>query len=73
MSTFISVLPLFLHASLFLFLAGLVLLLWDLDAFLSIWVFFLTAIVLTFYVASTLMPVFRRDCPSATPLTGPSR
>lgn len=67
-SAFISFLPLLLHIALFLFFGGLVLLLWDLDRGISLWLLIISAIVLAFYVAASLVPFIRADCPAATPL-----
>lgn len=67
-SAFVSVLPLLLHVALFLFFGGLVILLWDLDRRISLWLLVVSGLVLTFYVAATLVPFIREDCPAATPL-----
>ncbi|KZV98328.1 hypothetical protein EXIGLDRAFT_313627 [Exidia glandulosa HHB12029] len=67
-SGFISLLPVLLHAALFLFLGGLVLLLWDLDRMIALWLMGISCFIFVFYVATILAPLLRPDCPSATPL-----
>ena len=68
MDTFISALPLLLHASLFLFLVGLCLLLLPLDKSIAAVVTVLTAMVAIFYVVAGVAPVIWGDCPTATPI-----
>jgi len=68
MDTFISALPLLLHASLFLFLIGLCLLLLPLDKTIAAVVIVITAIVGAFYIATGLAPVIWGDCPTVTPV-----
>ncbi|KAF8204504.1 hypothetical protein K438DRAFT_563981 [Mycena galopus ATCC 62051] len=65
---FISTLPLILHVSLFLFLAGLVVFLWDLDRVIAYIILGLTLLVLVFYVVAFMLPLWKGDCPTATPL-----
>ncbi|KZW02475.1 hypothetical protein EXIGLDRAFT_829353 [Exidia glandulosa HHB12029] len=65
---FIAILPLLLHAALFLFLAGLGLLLLPLDSVNAVWLVTLTGCLAIFYVVSTVLPFMRPDCPSTTPL-----
>ena len=65
----VEALPTLLHVSLFLFFAGLVVFLWNVNltvfkAVLS-WISFCTAL----YGCITLIPIFRRDSPYYTPLT----
>ncbi|KAJ7870805.1 hypothetical protein B0H14DRAFT_2302663, partial [Mycena olivaceomarginata] len=65
---FISTLPLILHVSLFLFLAGLVVFLWGLDKVIANIILWLTSLVLVFYVVTFMLPLWKGDCPTATPL-----
>ncbi|KAJ7683822.1 hypothetical protein B0H14DRAFT_2165884, partial [Mycena olivaceomarginata] len=65
---FISILPLILHVSLFLFLTGLVLFLWDVDKVIASIILGLTLLVLGFYIMSFTLPLLKGDCPTATPL-----
>ncbi|KAJ7702786.1 hypothetical protein B0H17DRAFT_1167091 [Mycena rosella] len=65
---FISTLPLILHVSLFLFLAGLVVFLWGLDKIIANIILGLTALVLVFYSVAFMLPLWKGDCPTATPL-----
>ncbi|KZV77832.1 hypothetical protein EXIGLDRAFT_694450, partial [Exidia glandulosa HHB12029] len=64
----ISFLPLFLHLALFLFLAGLVAFLWDLDSALRWVMLVLVSLLLAFYAVSSFLPVWSSVCPYATPL-----
>lgn len=64
----ISVLPLLLHVSLFLFFGGLVVFLWDLDRAIAIFLLTTSTALFTFYVTTLLAPLSWTDCPSATPL-----
>ncbi|KZV86836.1 hypothetical protein EXIGLDRAFT_801590 [Exidia glandulosa HHB12029] len=64
--TYISVLPVLLHASLFSFAVGLVLFLWPLDAAVAYVVLSLTAFLLAAYLAYALFPLWYDDCPTQT-------
>jgi len=66
MDTFISALPLLLHAALFSFLTGLCLLLIPLDNYIVGTVIGITAMLAVFYVACGIAPLFWADCPTAT-------
>ncbi|KAH7091704.1 hypothetical protein BKA62DRAFT_605951, partial [Auriculariales sp. MPI-PUGE-AT-0066] len=68
LDAFISTLPVMLHASLFLFLAGLVLFLVEIDATLAWLMLWVSTSLFTFYVVVTLLPLWCGDCPTATPL-----
>ncbi|KZV91418.1 hypothetical protein EXIGLDRAFT_837145 [Exidia glandulosa HHB12029] len=61
-------LPLLLHLSLFVFLTGLVLFVWDIDHMLGMGLLGLTSTLFIFYVFSFVAPALRHDCPSMTPL-----
>ncbi|KZV80825.1 hypothetical protein EXIGLDRAFT_845219 [Exidia glandulosa HHB12029] len=64
----ISLLPLLLHAALFLFLAGTVVLLWSLSPALAAWLSGLASLLFCSYSTSVLIPVWHTACPFATPL-----
>ncbi|KZV86306.1 hypothetical protein EXIGLDRAFT_774773 [Exidia glandulosa HHB12029] len=64
----ISTLPLLLHLSLFVFLTGLVLFVWNIDHILGMGLLGLTLALFGFYVFSFVVPALRLDCPSMTPL-----
>jgi len=66
MDTFISTLPLLLHAALFSFLVGLCLLLIPLDDYIVGTVIGITTVLAIFYVACGLAPLLWADCPTAT-------
>lgn len=63
----VSLLPVLLHLSLFLFFVGLVLFLWDLDQAIGRWIISLTAMLGALYLACTLIPFWIPECPTATP------
>ncbi|KZV90175.1 hypothetical protein EXIGLDRAFT_127800 [Exidia glandulosa HHB12029] len=65
---FIATLPLLLHLALFLFLAGLVVLLWGLDRTIALMLFISTSALGGFYSIAFLLPVWYTSCPSAVPL-----
>ncbi|KZV94187.1 hypothetical protein EXIGLDRAFT_598328, partial [Exidia glandulosa HHB12029] len=54
--TIIRILPLFLHASLFCFLAGLVFFIWPVSVMIAAIVLSMTALLCTFYVFYMLLP-----------------
>ena len=63
--------PVLLHASVFLFFAGLVQFLFQVNNSLA---YVLLCCVIAYakaYVVLTLLPMFRRDCPYLTPMSGP--
>ncbi|KZV89312.1 hypothetical protein EXIGLDRAFT_838617 [Exidia glandulosa HHB12029] len=64
----ISLLPLLLHAALFLFFAGMVVLLWSLNRAVAGWLSGLALLALLLYLVSLLIPVWDAACPFATPL-----
>ncbi|KZW02450.1 hypothetical protein EXIGLDRAFT_665432, partial [Exidia glandulosa HHB12029] len=65
---FVAILPLLLHAAVFLFLTGLALLLWSLDSINAAWILAVTSALLLFYVVSIVVPFLRPSCPSSTPI-----
>lgn len=65
---FMSILPLLLHVALFMFFGGLVILLWRVDHVIGLLLLAVTGTLFAFYLVSTLVPLFRTNCPSATPL-----
>ncbi|KZW01860.1 hypothetical protein EXIGLDRAFT_638055, partial [Exidia glandulosa HHB12029] len=65
----VSWLPVLLHASLFLFLAGLVIFLFPLDPSTASLGLMLTVLVSSSYFAATLSPIIWVDSPYATPVT----
>jgi len=64
---FIATLPLMLHASLALFLSGLIVWLFHINSDISIATLILYAASATFYLACTVTPLFYGNCPTATP------
>lgn len=66
----ISLLPLLLHVSLFLFFASLVLFLQPLDGPIAKTLLGILVSTVVFYVLSIIIPVVRVECPSYTPLLG---
>ena len=68
MEAFVSMLPVLLHVSLFLFLAGLALFLVNVDAVIARVIEWFTIVTAIFYVLSLFMPLWSGACPSATPL-----
>ncbi|EJD50459.1 hypothetical protein AURDEDRAFT_160361 [Auricularia subglabra TFB-10046 SS5] len=71
-STLISLMPIALHVSLFLFLAGLVIFLFHLDATIMVGVLTFTITLTAFYVLSTILPLVFPACPWATAVTKPA-
>lgn len=65
---FVSTLPVFMHLSLFSFLAGLVVFLQQFNFAIATWLFALSGVLLLFYSASFVMPIWHPACPSSTPL-----
>jgi hypothetical protein len=70
---FVSTLPLLLHLSLFIFLIGLVVFLWDTDQVIAISMLSFTILVALFYVSSTAVPLWFGSCPTATPILRQAR
>ncbi|KZV91409.1 hypothetical protein EXIGLDRAFT_96980, partial [Exidia glandulosa HHB12029] len=64
----ISTLPVLLHVSLFVFLAGLVLFVWNLDRFISMGLLALTSTLLAFYVLCFVAPMWSIDSPTMSPI-----
>ncbi|KZV89478.1 hypothetical protein EXIGLDRAFT_146750 [Exidia glandulosa HHB12029] len=64
----VSFLPVMLHLSLFLFFAGMALLLWTLDKSIGVWVVALGVCLSVFYLGCTLVPLWIPESPTATPL-----
>ncbi|KZV95546.1 hypothetical protein EXIGLDRAFT_470420 [Exidia glandulosa HHB12029] len=64
----VSLLPVMLHLSLFLFFAGVVAFLWSLDTAIGIWIIVLGSSLSVFYVGCTLVPLWIPECPTSTPL-----
>ncbi|KZV85829.1 hypothetical protein EXIGLDRAFT_681498, partial [Exidia glandulosa HHB12029] len=69
----VSFLPVMLHLSLFLFFAGVVAFLWNLDQAIGIWFIVLGSSLAVFYSACTLMPLYVPQCPTSTPLVSQMR
>ncbi|KZV89315.1 hypothetical protein EXIGLDRAFT_149025 [Exidia glandulosa HHB12029] len=67
-SGIISLLPLLLHAALFLFFAGMVVLLWSLSRAVAAWLSGLAGLLFCLYSVSVLIPVWNAACPFATPV-----
>jgi hypothetical protein len=68
MDAFISTLPLLLHLSLFIFLIGLIVFLWDTDQAIAISLLAFTTLIALFYVSSTVAPLWFGSCLTATPI-----
>ncbi|KZV92324.1 hypothetical protein EXIGLDRAFT_718417, partial [Exidia glandulosa HHB12029] len=64
----VSLLPVMLHLSLFLFFAGVVAFLWSLDTAIGVWIIVLGTSLSVFYVGCTLVPLWIPECPTSTPL-----
>ena len=62
--------PLLLHLSVFLFFTGLVEFLFLLDNTLAYIILACVAVCAVAYVVLTLLPIFYRDCPYQTPMSG---
>lgn len=67
---FISTLPVLLHISLFFFFSGLVLFLATLDSAIAFCTLTMSSLLLAFYVTTLLLPFWKVDCPTRTPLIG---
>ena len=68
LDAFVSSLSVALHLAVVLFLVGLNVRLYGLDLYSFIPVLVLTGLMLTFYIAATIAPLFYDDCPTLTPL-----
>ena len=69
--TVVNTVPVLLHASVFLFFAGLVQFLFQINNSLAYVLLGCVIVYAKAYVALTLLPLFRRDCPYLTPMSGP--
>ncbi|KAH9057258.1 hypothetical protein EDB87DRAFT_1823780 [Lactarius vividus] len=65
----VEALPTLLHVSLFLFFAGLVVFLWNVNPTISKLVLSWVGACTALYGCTTIMPIFRHDSPYYTPLT----
>ncbi|KAJ7657216.1 hypothetical protein DFH06DRAFT_459239 [Mycena polygramma] len=69
MHTVVEIIPLLLHASLFLFFVGLVAFLLPVNIVLTVVVGFILATVTVVYALLTILPLAHLDCPYRTPLS----
>ncbi|KAJ6480556.1 hypothetical protein C8R47DRAFT_983025, partial [Mycena vitilis] len=69
MHAVVEIIPLLLHASLFLFFVGLVAFLLPVNIVLTVVVGIILATVSVIYVLLTLLPLLHPDCPYRTPLS----
>ncbi|KAJ7657251.1 hypothetical protein DFH06DRAFT_459601, partial [Mycena polygramma] len=69
MHTVVEIIPLLLHASLFLFFVGLVAFLLPVNIVLTVVVAFILATVTVVYALLTMLPLVHIDCPYRTPLS----
>ena len=67
--TILAVLPALLHISLFLFLAGLIIHLWDLDSVISVTTCVILGQLIVFYFVTGVLAVFYPNCPYKTPIS----
>ncbi|KAJ7656011.1 hypothetical protein DFH06DRAFT_475013 [Mycena polygramma] len=70
MHTVVEIIPLMLHASLFLFFVGLVPFLVPVNAAITAVAGIILGTVTAVYTLLTLLPLFHLDCPYRTPLSG---
>ncbi|KAJ7656019.1 hypothetical protein DFH06DRAFT_1045974, partial [Mycena polygramma] len=70
MHTVVEIIPLMLHASLFLFFVGLVAFLVPVNAAITAVAGIILGTVTAVYTLLTLLPLFHLDCPYRTPLSG---
>ncbi|KAH7103548.1 hypothetical protein BKA62DRAFT_636001 [Auriculariales sp. MPI-PUGE-AT-0066] len=68
MDMFIGSLPVALHVSLFIFLAGLALFFWDQNRTMALVILIATSAMFVFYAFTTLAPLVWTVCPTRTPL-----
>ncbi|KAH9956925.1 hypothetical protein BC827DRAFT_1086355, partial [Russula dissimulans] len=71
LDTVANTVPLLLHASVFLFFTGLVEFLFQVNNALAYPLLACIVVCVIAYVALTLLPLFYRDCPYLTPMSGP--
>ncbi|KZV98355.1 hypothetical protein EXIGLDRAFT_832280 [Exidia glandulosa HHB12029] len=64
----VTLLPVLLHLSLFIFIASVVVFLCALDRGIGIWVIVLGSSLAFFYAGCTLVPLWIPECPTSTPL-----
>jgi hypothetical protein len=64
-----ALLPALLHVSLFLFLIGLIIYLWQLDSKVSIATCVILGVLFIFYFASGVLAVYNTSCPYVTPIS----
>ncbi|THU78830.1 hypothetical protein K435DRAFT_876209 [Dendrothele bispora CBS 962.96] len=69
MAAIIGLLPMFVHLSLIIFFAGLVIFLHDLNLIIAVVIDILVSTTLSTYFVGNLLPVWYIDCPYKTPLT----
>ena len=69
--TAVDTVPLLLHASVFLFFIGLVQFLFQVDDAPAYALLCSVIVCAKAYLVLTLLPLFRRDCPYLTPMSGP--
>ncbi|KZV83579.1 hypothetical protein EXIGLDRAFT_655909, partial [Exidia glandulosa HHB12029] len=70
---FLSFLPVLLHISLFLFIAGLCLSMWAVSRTIALCLISVGGCLAVFYIITTLVPFWRPDCPTVLPLIGQLR
>ncbi|KAF8224662.1 hypothetical protein L208DRAFT_472877 [Tricholoma matsutake] len=70
MASVVEVIPLLLHISLFLFFVGLVEFLRPVNFVISMLMLAILLSCTMIYILATVMPVFQRNCPYCTPLSG---
>lgn len=64
-----ALLPALLHISLFLFLIGLIIYMWQLDSTVSVATCIILGVLFIFYFASGTLAVFSENCPYITPIS----
>jgi hypothetical protein len=69
MTRVVKAMPILLHISIFLFLAGLVDFLWMTNSAVGNWICALTSVFFTAYLALTVLPNVYLNCPYSTPLS----
>ncbi|KAF8079048.1 hypothetical protein FPV67DRAFT_1467319 [Lyophyllum atratum] len=70
MAALVEAIPMLLHVSLLLFFAGLVEFLRPVNSAISYLTLGMLVTCIMLYALATIIPVFRRDCPYQTPLSG---
>jgi Family of unknown function (DUF6535) len=71
LDTVVNTVPLLLHASVFLFFAGLIEFLFHVNKDLAYVLLCCVIVYAKAYIVLTLLPLLRRDCPYLTPMSGP--